>query len=209
LHTRFTALIAADAAPNSVLDMGCGFGKSTLPLCSEFPAARVEGVDLSAPCLRLAAHTAHEEGITNVRYRQRDALETGFADASFDLVTSTMLLHELPPEPLDHLMSEALRVLESGGRMAHLDFHYFPDAFARFMHYGHGRRNNEPFMQPIAELDLAKLLRRHGFSDVKIEPFREAQDMGPERVDVWRFPWTVISARKPTRAKRSKKPSRR
>ena len=31
--------------------------------------------------------------------------------ASFDLVTSTMLLHELPPEPLDHLMSEALRVL--------------------------------------------------------------------------------------------------
>ena len=197
LHVRFTAMIAREGRPEKVLDMGCGFGKSTQPFIATFPEAHVEAIDLSAPCLRLAASTAREQGAKNVRFRQRDAAETGFEDASFDLVTSTMLLHETPPQPLDRLLGEAYRVLEPGGRMVHLDFYYLPDAFARFMHYGHGRRNNEPYMQPVAELDLPKLLRRHGFEDIKIEPFREADDLGPERKDVWRLPWTVISARKP------------
>jgi len=71
------------------------------------------------------------------------------------------------------------------------------------MHYGHARRNNEPYMQPIAELDLRTLMRRHGFSDAQIEPFREAEDLGPERTDVWRLPWTVISGRKQRTVSRS------
>jgi len=202
LHTRFTTWVAAGGSPVNILDMGCGFGKSTEPFYTRFPEAGVEGIDLSAPCLRLAAHTARNSGAANIRFRQRDAAHTGYSDASFDLVTSTMLLHETPPAALERVLSEARRVLEPGGRMIHLDFHYLPDAFARFMHYGHARRNNEPYMQPIAELDLRTLMRRHGFSDAQIEPFREAEDLGPERTDVWRLPWTVISGRKQRTASR-------
>lgn len=197
LHTRFTDRVAQDGTFDSVLDMGCGFGKSTQPFYTKFPEAQIHGVDFSAPCLRLAASVARKVGARNVRFRQADAAATPFSGTSFDLVTSTMLLHETPPKPLQALFSEAMRVLEPGGRMVHLDFYYFPDAFARFMHYGHGRRNNEPYMQPLSELDLPKVLRRHGFTDVVIEPFREAEQLGPERTDVWRLPWTVISARKP------------
>jgi ubiquinone/menaquinone biosynthesis C-methylase UbiE len=197
LHTRFTDVVAREGAPQRVLDMGCGFGKSTQPFYTKFPDAQVEAVDFSAPCLRLAASAARNVGANNVRFRQADAAATPFPESSFDLVTSTMLLHETPPKPLQQLFSEAMRVLEPGGRMVHLDFYYFPDAFARFMHYGHGRRNNEPYMQPLSELDLEKLLREQGFTDVKIEPFRETEQLGPERTDVWRLPWTVISARKP------------
>jgi ubiquinone/menaquinone biosynthesis C-methylase UbiE len=200
LHTRLADLMAAQGRPSRVLDLGCGFGKSTVPIAQRFPDARVEGVDFSAPCLRMAVGTAKEAGIGNVRYRQGDAANTELPDESFDLVTSTMLLHELPPEALDRVLGEAQRVLQPGGRMVHLDFYHFPDAFARFMHYGHARRNNEPYMRPIAESDLPGLMRKHGFTDVRIEPFREADNMGPERTDLWRFPWTVISARKPGRA---------
>lgn len=203
LHTRFTAMIAAEAAPSRILDIGCGFGKSTEPFYMQFKDAAVEGIDLSAPCLRLAAHAARSAGAGNVRFRQRDAADSGYSAASFDLVTSTMLLHETPPKPLDSVLAEAMRVLQPGGRMIHLDFHSLPDAFGRFMHYGHGRRNNEPYMQPLAELDLHTLLRRHGFTDISIEPFRESDDLGPDRKDVWRLPWTVISARKPLAAKRA------
>lgn len=203
LHTRFTSMVSQQMKPTQILDLGCGFGKSTQPFYSAFPHALVEGIDLSAPCLRLAAHTARTAGATNIRFRQRDAADTGYSPASFDLVTSTMLLHETPPEPLDTLIEEAARVLEPGGRMIHLDFHHLPDAFARFMFYGHGRRNNEPYMQPIAELDVRKLLARHGFRDISIEPFCEAEGLGAHRKDVWRLPWTVISARKsPVSAKR-------
>jgi ubiquinone/menaquinone biosynthesis C-methylase UbiE len=202
LHTRFTDLVAAGSTPSSVLDMGCGFGKSTEPFYQRFPQARVEAIDLAAPCLRLAASAALTARVSNVHYRQRNAADTGYPAGSFDLVTSTMLLHETPPVALEKVFIEALRVLEPGGRMVHLDFHALPDAFTRFMYYGHGRRNNEPFMQGVAELDLRAMLQRVGFTDVAIEPFREAENIGPERRDVWRLPWTVISGRKPPVAAR-------
>ena len=113
-----------------------------------------------------------------------------------------MLLHELPPPALSEVLDEAFRVLRPGGRMVHLDFYYFPDAFTRFIHYGHGRRNNEPYMQPLAELDLPKALKSKGFTDIEILPFRESAGSGPDSLDVWRLPWTVISAKKPRGTRR-------
>jgi ubiquinone/menaquinone biosynthesis C-methylase UbiE len=201
LHDRLTdvALQAAPAA-RAILDLGCGFGKSTRPFYRRAPEARVVALDLAAPCLKLAARTAAEEGVRNVRFRQADARATGCADASFDLVTSTMLLHEMPPPAGERTLAEAARVLKAGGKMVHLDF--LPqvqprgDAFARFIHYGHGRRNNEPFMAPLAEMDLAGLLERLGFANVQIRAFEEADGALAPDYASWRFPWTVIVAEK-------------
>lgn len=199
LHTRFANLIAEGRAPRNILDLGCGFGKSTLPFAAEFPTSRVEAIEFSEPCLRLAARMAHDVGAKNVRFRQRDAAKTGYPDSTFDLVTSTMFLHETPAKALRGVFSEIYRVLEPGGRMVHLDFYHFADAFGRFMHYGHGRRNNEPYMQPLAEQDLPRMLQESGFERVQIQPFSEAPDVDPESTEAWRFPWTVISAMKPGR----------
>ena len=81
--------------------------------------------------------------------------------------------------------------------MVHLDFYKMPDAFRRFLHYGHGRRNNEPFMQPLANLDLPGLLEDKGFVDIEISSFKEDEAVDLKTNDAWRFPWTVISAVKP------------
>jgi len=196
LHQRFTDLIAEGGAPQRVLDMGCGFGKSTLPFCQSFPDARIEAIELSAPCAAYGAASAAEAGAANVRFRQMNAYETDYGDGEFDLVTSTMLIHELPPPQIAALFDEAWRVMAPGARMVHLDFYALPDAFARFIHYGHGRRNNEPFMQPWAEMDLVGLLTDKGFKNIQIEAFAEVE--GADLIDSrsWRFPWTVISAEK-------------
>jgi ubiquinone/menaquinone biosynthesis C-methylase UbiE len=201
LHDRL-ADAALQAVPDAraILDLGCGFGKSTRPFCERAQDARVEALDLAVPCLKLAARTAAEAGARNVRFRQADARDTRYADASFDLVTSTMLLHEMPPPAVERTLAEAARVLKPGGKMVHLDF--LPqvqprgDAFARFVHQGHGRRNNEPFMAPLAEMDLAGLLERLGFGNVEIRAFEEADGTLAPDYPGWRFPWTVIIAEK-------------
>ena len=88
-------------------------------------------------------------------------------------------------------------MLAPGGRMVHLDFHHLPAAFTRFIHYGHGRRNNEPFMEPWAEIDVSALLEAKGFRNIEIVPFAEDEGaLDPDRTS-WRFPWTLIVAERP------------
>jgi len=197
LHDRLTS-VALEIAPKParVLDMGCGFGKSTRPFYEALKDAEVEGVDLSAPCLRLAARDAAAAGAKRVRFRQMDCARTDYADASFDLVTSTMLLHEMPPEVVERTLAEAHRLLRPGAAMVHLDFLPKDDPFDRLIHFGHSKRNNEPFMEPLARMDLPALLKKLGFRDVRIEPFEEADGVLDPGYRSWRFPWTVISARR-------------
>lgn len=190
MHDRFTDIIERTVPqPKRVLDMGCGFGKSTRPIAERFPDAAIEAVDLSAPCLKVAARNAPQ-----VHYRQMDASRTDYPDAHFDLVTSTMLLHEMPPPVVEKTLAEAARVLQPGGKMVHLDFYHLPDPFKRFIHYTHCQRNNEPYMEPLAEMDLPGTLERLGFKNVAIESFEEADGATAPGFKAWRYPWTVITA---------------
>ena len=197
LHHRFTASVLERLRPRRMVDLGCGFGKSTRPFYQEVPNLEITAVDLSAPCLRVAALNARDDGVANVRFLQRDAADTALDAVAFDCVTSTMLLHELPPPHLERVIAESARLLEPGGTVVHLDFLVpEPDAFKRFMHYSHGRRNNEPFMEPLNELDLVALHEKAGFRNVEILPFEEAPGTLAPDYRAWRFPWAMVIATK-------------
>ena len=197
LHQRFTSFVADQVTtPSHILDMGCGFGKSTRPFYETFKEAIVDAIDLSAPCLKVGAYEAGYCTKSTVRYRQMDALTTDYDDNTFDLVTSTMLIHELPPAEINQLFQEATRVLAPGGRMAHLDFHHVPNAFARFIHDGHARRNNEPFMSSWADIDPVALMAEKGLINIEIIPFQEADDVDLLNNPFWRFPWTIVYGEK-------------
>ena len=194
LHERFVDLVRREGEFSRVLDMGCGFGKSTVPLARAFPRAEVIGVDLSEPCLKLAASDAKD--VSNIKFRQADARRTGLDAGKFDLVTSTMLLHELPGESVDATLAETRRLLAPGGVSIHLDFRT-EDPFWQFIMYGHGQRNNEPFLEPLIRMDLAAAYRKAGFEEVRIEPFAEREGATDPSNPYWRFPWVAVIARKP------------
>lgn len=197
LHYRLTdAVLAHRPKPRRVLDMGCGFGKSTRPFVEQLPESEIVGIELSAPCLRFAAQDAASKQQRNVKYKQRDASRTGLEDSSFEVVTSTMLLHEMPPPVIRDLLAEASRLLEPGGLMLHLDFLPDPDPFMKWVHYGHGRRNNEPFMEPLDKMNILAEMERLGFKNVKAMPFEEAPGALDRIGKHWRFPWTIIMGEK-------------
>lgn len=197
LHHRFTREVLSRAAgARRVVDMGCGFGKSTQPFYAQHRELDVVGVELSAPCLKLAARTAEVEQARNVRFRQADAAHTGLEAESFDVVTSTMMLHEMPPSHIEGVLREAHRLLAPGGTSIHLDFLTDADPFRRYIHEGHSQRNNEPFMPPLNDMDIEAAHRRAGFGAVEVVPFEEMPGTLDPGFASWRFPWVMVIARK-------------
>ena len=194
VHDSLAARIARTAPGADVLDVGCGFGRTIVALGRELPQARLTGADLSAPVLRLAHLRALEQGVT-ARFVQADATSlTPFADASFDVVTATMLLHELPPPQVREFLRAARRVLRPGGQLVVLDFYLVPGgALGMFFHLGHADRNGEPFMPALLGLDLAAEARAAGFTEPAVSGYPAGQP-GDELPPRWRLPWTLIEA---------------
>ncbi len=194
LHDRFAALAVGETDHRSVVDIGCGFGRSTLAFRRHGKVENAIGIDLSAACTRLAAQITHLGGETEgVRYIQADGAAVPLPDASADVVTSTMLLHELPPDAIRDMIRESYRLLSPGGIAVHLDFLPPEDPFLQALYYGHSDRNGEPFMRTLAAMDLAAEHSEAGFESTEISPFAETDAPSDEK---WRLPWTVILARK-------------
>jgi SAM-dependent methyltransferase len=79
-----------NAGPNeSVLDIGCGCGASSLALGEAVGAGgRVDGVDISAPMLERARARAAEAGLDHVTFHRGDAQVYDFEGEAYDHVTS-------------------------------------------------------------------------------------------------------------------------
>lgn len=97
--------------PVDILDVGCGTGEITLRLGTEFPAARITGVDIVESHLELARRrNSHGD---RVRFQTADAFELPFADASFDLVVCRHVLQAIPTP--ERILAEMVRVARPGG----------------------------------------------------------------------------------------------
>ncbi len=201
LHRLFTDRCVDELGDDArIVDFGCGFGKSTVPFAERFPTAEVIGIDLSLPVLRLAHHRCRQRGL-NATFMQADASDVPLPDASCDVVTGTMVLHELPMPVLVRTLQEAARLLKPGGQVAFLEFARTGDTFRDAAMVDHAMRNNEPFIPQLMEFDAVGVLTAAGLVDVRWTPFDErgaglCPDGYPRRKE-WHFPWAVLSARKP------------
>ena len=146
-----------------ILDMGCSSGHFTAALADAYPRAKITGVDLSRRMLEHAWRTANVNGWDWDLY-QRAAEATGFADTSFDLVASYIILHEMPADAIRATFAEALRLLEPGGDMLMSDVTRYADLdrLAAWKADRSAKFGGEPFWREFASLDLGRSRARGG-----------------------------------------------
>ncbi|AFY31815.1 class I SAM-dependent methyltransferase [Calothrix sp. PCC 7507] len=148
--------------PRRILDLGCGTGSTTLMLKQAFPQAEVIGLDLSPYMLVRAEHKATSADL-NILWRHGNAQRTALPQGSFDLVTVSLLLREIPSVVSQAILQESFRLLVVGGQILILDsnqktllqLEWLKEVF------------EEPYLREYATLNLDESMGKAGFKAVQ------------------------------------------
>jgi SAM-dependent methyltransferase len=124
----------------TVLDVGCGRGLFLIGAARRLTTGRAVGVDLwqsedlSGNRPEATAENARREGVAGrVEVKDGDARQLPFPDASFDVIISSMALHNIYDRPgREQAVREIARVLKPGGRVAIVDIKH-TDEYVRIL----------------------------------------------------------------------------
>ena len=151
-----------------ILEIGCSSGPYTESLSQVFPDAEIYACDISIAQLEQARRTGNHDGRAWKLF-QADGRNTGQPDASFDLVTSYIILHELPVEVIVDTLKESFRVLKPGGDLLYGDV----APYAAMSKLNAWRTDflatygGEPFWRGSSTMDMVGIMNDIGFVDVK------------------------------------------
>ncbi len=155
-----------------IFEMGVSSGYHTLGLADAFPDAEISGCDVSRPMLEQAQRMANERGLAWTLYVGK-AEDTRLPDASFDLVSSFILLHELPAAVNVQFFQEAFRLLEPGGAVIMTDVppSWSQDKLTAWRYDRGAQYSGEPYWREAGLVDTAQIARDCGF--VNVRAFKE------------------------------------
>ena len=162
------------AAPESVLDVGCGEGVLTVEWAERLGDGRVVGIDLDDPKLR--AEWAQRKR-PNLEFRAEEATRLSFEDDEFDMATAIEVLEHVP-EP-EATLAEMARVARG-----HLLVSVPREPLWRALNMARGAYlkdlgNTPGHLHHWSKKGFEALLARHGEVDEARSP----------------FPWTMLLVR--------------
>lgn len=169
----FDQIAIADGA--RVVEIGCG-PHGCLDLLSERvgPTGRVVGVERSAEAVTLARALISHRNLRNVDVLEGDARSTGLPRASFDVVTSRLVLVNVP-QP-EQIVAEAVALARTGGWVAFHEADYVShvcdppsNAWTSLVELlqTYSAMNG---IDPMIGRKLPRLLRAAGLTDIRVNP---------------------------------------
>jgi ubiquinone/menaquinone biosynthesis C-methylase UbiE len=172
-HEVLKATIAPD--PQAIVDLGCSVGMSTFALQRLYPQAQLTGVDLSPNFLAVAAYNTEHSPMNPDRARPRwvhaAAEATGLPAASYDLVSASLMYHELPQSAAIAILQEARRLLKPGGYVAIMDMNPKSEVYAKMPPYILTLlKSTEPYLDQYFALDMSEAIAQAGFEPPTITP---------------------------------------
>jgi ubiquinone/menaquinone biosynthesis C-methylase UbiE len=113
-----------------ILDLGCGRGTVLLMAAKLLQQGKATGIDVwraheqSGNALSVTQRNAEREGVAErIALHTADIQHLPFSDGSFDLVVSSMVIHNIQKqEGRQQAIDEAVRVLKPGGMLMIADF---------------------------------------------------------------------------------------
>lgn len=166
-------------APGTIVDLGCSTGLSTRALQAAYPQAAITGVELSDYFLTVAQYqtnqppanqdqTTSESRLAPPRvpnWLHAPAEDTGLADQSADLVSASLLFHELPTSAALAVIHEAHRLLRPGGHFAIMEMNPQSEVYKKLPAYVLTLlKSTEPYLDQYFALDLHQALMDAGFA---------------------------------------------
>lgn len=126
-----------------ILDIGCGRGAVLMLAAQHLTTGRAVGVDLwrkrdqSGNAAEATERNAVAEGLADrVELRTADMTALPFENASFDLIVSSIAIHNVNRPRRDKAIEEAVRVLRPGGRLMIADLSATRQYLARLKELG-------------------------------------------------------------------------
>jgi len=169
-HARILRSITLDhtqlEAGEKILDVGCGTGGVTIPAKQRVGSEGLTaGIDPSPEMIAVAKRKAVRAGL-EIDFRVGVIESLPYEEGTFDVVTSSLMMHHLPGHIQVKGLAEVMRVLKPGGRlliadMTHSGTSLHERAFAALtMHRNHATQYGIE--------DLPNILEQAGFEKIKL-----------------------------------------
>jgi ubiquinone/menaquinone biosynthesis C-methylase UbiE len=174
---------------DTILDIGCGCGASTLALAQRVgDSGTVTGLDVSKPMLAHARHRATDTGRTNIQFNEGDAQTEALPNDTYDIITSRfgIMFFSDPVAAFANLKSS----LKSDGKLAFMCWRKMEDnpwmtvpVIAAAAHVELPAPPEKHAPGPFAFADeeyLRGLLSKAGFQHIEARPFDTGMVMGAD-----------------------------
>ncbi len=154
-----------DFQPARILDCGATVGHNSAAWAATFPDAEVHAIDVSASTVRYGHGRAESLGLP-VHFKQMDATALKYEDNSFDVVFSSMFLHELSLRDINGFFAEAHRVLKPGGMLINMELPPNRELapYDQFYLDWDSYYNMEPYYRTFRDQQPEDLVEAGGFS---------------------------------------------